>query len=371
MAEGQTNLLLTTENFKSLRLVLIASGNTVADHSLYLRNLLGGILGEKISVALVCPRECDVDLSFIEKVEIIRYPAIDLALMRHYDGRILIENVRRFKPNVIHCLCEDRSYIGGKLARNLDLPYILTVNSLQKRWGRISVSYKRLAKIIVPSRSIADNVSRLYPRFAKRVEQINVGNIVDKSSGCFQETSRLASIVVEGPCEITNGYENFLRAIKHLVVNGYEFVLVVIGGGRAERELRKMLNSLGLSEIAVIVPRQEPWREVLKAGDIFILPEPSEYFNHMLLEAMSVGVAVAGCKGGVDDLLIENETGLIFNRDDELSIYGRIQELLDRRETAKRLAKTSKDYLSENHAVDGMVSKMLGVYREAHRLKKK
>ncbi len=142
-------------------------------------------------------------------------------------------------------------------------------------------------------------------------------------------------------------------------------MLVIIGGGQAERGLRKLLEALRLSQTVIIVPRMEPLRSVLAAGDIFIQSVASDAFNPLLLEAMSVGSAVAGCKGGVDDLIIEDKTAVVFDPADQLSIMGALQRLFDRRELARQLAKEAQDYLRESHTVSKMISSILQIYREA------
>jgi glycosyltransferase involved in cell wall biosynthesis len=137
------------------------------------------------------------------------------------------------------------------------------------------------------------------------------------------------------------------------------------GGGRAERELRKLLRRLGLLWIVTIVPRLTAWRSILAAGDIFIHPRPSRSFDPLLLEAMSVGSAVAACKGGVDDLIIDGRTCAVFDPDDELSIYGSLQRLFDKPEYARQLAGGAQEYLRENHSVSKMVAEVLQTYQDA------
>jgi glycosyltransferase involved in cell wall biosynthesis len=228
-----------------------------------------------------------------------------------------------------------------------------------------SISSKHCAKIIVPAESIGANIAEVYPRFAERIEQINVGTFVGESSGCFCEVSRLAIMVMAHPLDNANEFENLFGAVRHLVIDRYEFMFVVTGGGRAERGLRRLLAALDLLQIVTIVPRLKPWRSVLAAGDIFIRPVASASFNPLLLEAMSVGAAVAGCKGGVDDLIIEDQTAVVFDPDDELSIYGSLQRLFNRREWARQLARGAQEYLRENHTVSNMISSTLRTYREA------
>jgi glycosyltransferase involved in cell wall biosynthesis len=257
------------------------------------------------------------------------------------------------------------------MAWQLNLPYVLTVNSMQKRFDRLFISSSRCAKIIVPGDSIAANIAEVYPRFADRIERINVGTFTSEQSSCFSQIGRLASLVTAHPLKNADDFEKLFGAVKHLAIDGYEFMLVITGSGPAERHVRKMLATLGLSQIVTIVPRLELWRSLLAAGDIFILPRPNTVFNPLLLEAMSVGAAVAACKGGVDDLIIEDETAVVFDPDDELSIHRTLKRLFDTREYAQQLARQAQQYLKENHAVSQMVSSILQTYRDAHNWRKR
>jgi len=359
---------------KSLRPALIVSEHTVFEYSISLEHLLVGLADESIPVALVCPPSCDMASVVSGVVEVIRHPAFNLPLMGLLNRKGLVEQLSRLKPTVLHCLCESKAGLTKHLARQLDLPYVLTVNSLQKRWKHfayqrqihpLSISSSHCAKIIVPAKSIAANVAEVYPKYAERIEQINIGTFIGESSGCFCEPSRLPSMVVAHPFDNVNEFENLFGAVRHLTIDGYEFMLVVIGSGRAERQMRRLLAALGLLQTVTVVPRLRPWRSVVGAGDIFIQPAPNTAFNPLLLEAMSVGAAVAACKGGVDDLIIEEQTAIAFDPDDELSIYSSLQRLFDRRELARQIAGGAQEYLRENHTVSNMITSTLRTYREA------
>jgi glycosyltransferase involved in cell wall biosynthesis len=122
-----------------------------------------------------------------------------------------------------------------------------------------------------------------------------------------------------------------------------------------------------LLQIVTIVPRLKPWRSLLAAGDIFVQPQPDYTFNPLLLEAMSVGSVVATCKGGVDDLIIDGRTAVLFDPDDELSIVNILQQLLNKRDFARSIAKKAQQYLKENHSVSKMISATFQAYSQAQR----
>ncbi len=350
---------------RSLRVALIASQRTICEYSMFLERLLVGLADESVPVALVCPRGGRPDAVFTGTAEVISHPVFDLPLMGHLNTRLLAERLGKFKPTVLHCLCERQALLAAQLARRLDVPCLLMVNSLQKRRSRLAVALAHCKRIIVPAKSIADNLAGLYPRLAHLIQQINIGTFVAESSGCFSRPSPLATIVMAHPLDKADEFENLFSVVRHLLIDGYEFMMVVVGGGRAERHLWKLLAALGLLPMVTLVPRLLPWRPVLASGDLFIRPRPSRSFDPVLLEAMGVGTAVAGCRGGVDDLIVENETAVVFDPDDEQSIMRTLQQLLNRRELACQIARSAQNYLRQNHTVSRMIADIFQAYQEA------
>lgn len=360
---------MASENVKKKlpRVALIASEHTVCEYLMFLQHLLVGLADESIPIALVCPAQYNVPSLFTGTAEVISYPVFDFPLMGHFNVQLLAERLGKFKPTVLHCLCESQASLTGQLARRLDLPYVLMVNSLHKRRSLFAVSLPHCARITVPAKSIADNMAGLHPRLVDLIEQVNIGTFVAESGGCFSKPSRLATMVMAHPLDNADAFENLFSVVRHLLIDGYEFMMVAVGGGRAERQLWRLLTALGLLHVVTLVPRLVPWRPLLASGDIFIQPRPSPAFDPLLLEAMSVGAAVAGCKGGVDDLIIEEQTAVVFDPDDELSIMRTLRRLLDRREFARQLARSAQHYLRQNHTVSEMISAILRIYDRVQR----
>ena len=239
----QRNLAKESVTKKPLRLALIASKRTLFEYSTFLEHLLVGLADESIPAALVCPPAGDVDAVIAGTEEVIRYPVFELPFTEHINRKILVEQLAEFEPTVLHCLCESNASLTMHLAEQLGSPYLLAVNSLCKHWGRLPISHQRCAGIIVPAKSVAESVAKAYPHLADRIKQINIGTFVQERSNCFSSPSRLASMVV-APCgELDNAddFENLFNAVRHLMIDRYEFMVVVVGEGRAEMQLRKLL----------------------------------------------------------------------------------------------------------------------------------
>ena len=351
---------------KSPRVALIASEHTVSDCSIFLQHLLVGLADESVPVALVCPPEWDNTSVFTAAAEVIGHPVFNLPFMGPVNTRLLTEHLVRFKPSVLHCLCESKASVTRRLAHRLDIPYVLSVNSFQKRWGSLSISSTHCVKVIVPTQSVAANMAGAQPRFSDRIMQINIGTFAADAATCFSKPLRTAILMTAHRFDHVDEYENLFGVVRHLLIDGYEFMMVVVGLGRADRQLWKLLAALGLLHIVTLVPKGMPWRSLLASGDIFIRPRPRFDFDPQLLEAMSLGAAVAACKGGVDDLIFEDRTALVFDPDDEMNILRTLRQLLDRRELARQIAEASLEYVRENHSVSRMISALIQVYRAAH-----
>ncbi len=350
---------------KPLRVALIASEQTIREYSATLKLLLIGLADKSIPTVLICPPGCDSESMFTGSAEVIGHPAFDLLLSEHFNTKLLVQRLAKFEPTVLHCLCESKASLARQLAHRMDLPYVLSVNSIQGRLGQFPVSSKHCKRIIVPAKTIADSVAKTHQGFAERIEQINIGTFVTEASGCFTQPGRIPTMVTAHPFDNINDFENLFAVLRHLLIDGYEFMMVVAGDGRAERHLWKLLTALSLLQVVTMVPRLKPWRSVLAAGDIFIRPQPRLAFDPSLLEAMSVGAAVAGCKGGVDDLIVEDRTAVVFDPKDELSMLRCLQKLLGKREFARKIARNAQEHLRENHAADNMISATIRAYHDS------
>ncbi|MCK4752981.1 MAG: glycosyltransferase family 4 protein [Planctomycetes bacterium] len=364
MDEQKKTPVPTVAKTKPLRLALVVSKRTLSEYPSYLKYLLVGLADESIPTTLICPLNYNVDSIVSPSIEIIRHPAFDLPILWRQNRNRLVERLTKFQPNVVHCLCHTKAQLTRYLTRQLSLPYLLSINSLQKQFAWLSVSNRRLAKIITPAKTITENFKKIHPGLARRIKQINIGTFTEDTTSCFKDSSKLTCMVTSHPLDNVNDFTNLLNAARHLAIDGYEFILMIVGSGRAEGKLRRLLNDLGLSQIVLIVPKLEPLRSTLAAGDIFIQPQPEDYFNAMMLEAMGVGTVVAACKGQVDDLIIDEQTSLIFDQDDELSVYNCLQRLLDAHDFARQLAAKAQKFLRTNHSVSKMITDMLAAYRD-------
>lgn len=365
MPTNHTSATPTGKN--QVRPVLIVDSDTVNDCASSLRHLMVGLTGDSCPTALVCPLDIDADSLVCPAVEVIRYPLFKMPLFKSQNIKAVLASITKFAPTILHCYSDNRARLTKHISNQLDIPHVLTFNSIRKHLFAPFVSADHCGALIASSQVIAEHIKRTHPRLAERVTRINIGVFAEDILACFSDMARVTCMVVAQHIGNPSDFEPLLNAVKHLAVDGYEFVLVITGTGPGEKKLHKMIKALGLSQIITTVGDIQPLRSVFAGADIFIAPQPSCRCNLRLLEAMSVGMAVAACRGGVDDFLIDDQTAVLFEPDDELSTYSCLQKLLDKREFAKQLAQAAQSHVREHHSVSNMVASLVQSYRNAER----
>jgi len=350
---------------KPPRVAIVASRQTITEFPLYLKYMLVGLADESVPAILVCPPRSDVVSIVPPAFDVLRHPALDVPLLEFYNLKLLLNKLLAFRPGVLHCLCESRSYQARWLARHLNINYVMSVNSIISRFHYLSISPNRCKAIIAPTRTIAESLAGAHPRLADRIHQINIGTFVSSSTACFSHPDRLPGIIVASPLDNPQALDNLFLSLHRLAIENYQFMVVLVGQGKAEKQIRKKLRSMGLLRVVTIVPRLPGVDSALSATDMFVVPRPCQRFNTMLLAAMSAGASVAACKGGADDLIIEGKTALTFNPDDQLSIYNCLKQIFDKRELARQIAAGAQQHLRQNHHVSDMVGATLSLYRQA------
>ena len=107
--------------------------------------------------------------------------------MEHLGIERLAAQLEKFKPTVLHCLCESRAGLARQLSRMLDLPYVLMINSLAKRMHKLSDLDPSLRQDCRAGRDHPRQCGQALPRFAERIAQIHIGAFVETDTICFTE----------------------------------------------------------------------------------------------------------------------------------------------------------------------------------------
>ncbi|MFE7978020.1 glycosyltransferase family 4 protein [Streptomyces shenzhenensis] len=153
------------------------------------------------------------------------------------------------------------------------------------------------------------------------------------------------------------GQDTLIRALPRILAAQPDAVLLIVGGGPYEKELRRLARDTGVAG-SVRFTGAVPWSELpahYGAGDVFAMPCRTrrggldvEGLGIVYLEASATGLpVVAGDSGGAPDAVLDGETGWVVRGGDPDEAAERIITLLGDPELRHRMGDRGRAWIEE------------------------
>lgn len=191
-----------------------------------------------------------------------------------------------------------------------------------------------------------------------RIELAPIPVSIDKfSSGNGQEVrkklleNKYNGIVLSvGRLALEKDIPTLIRAFALVIKERPKCLLIIIGKGTKLEELRDLTDKLQLTQNVRFLGTMphDALPEYYSASDIFVLPSLFEGKATVLLEAILAKLPViATSHEGVEDSVVDGETGFLFRRKDHYTLAKRIIYLLDNKDAARQMGQRGFQYLTE------------------------
>ena len=145
---------------------------------------------------------------------------------------------------------------------------------------------------------------------------------------------------------------------------------MLVGYGPTEIELKKLITELRI-ETKVLIRPAAAIRDVLPILDIFVLPSLWEGQPIAMLEAMAAGRPVVATKvGGIPEIIVDGENGLLAEPKDEVSLAEKISLLIGDKELRDKLSRAAK-LVVENYSLPAYINKLEEHFIKEYELKSK
>ena len=355
-------------------LVVSNHGAIVGGGELSLMDLLRGLDRDRWAPVLVVPEEGEVaargrDLDL--PVHVISLPS----LRRPGPGSVrsvnaLVRLARATDAALIHANgSRAMAYAGvaGKLAARPTLWHV----RIADRDGLVDRALCAIATaVIATSRAVA----RRFPWAPTKVRLVPNGIDVKRFAPRPPSDPLRASLGIppSAPVLLSIGRHVPEKGYRHLVDAaalversrpGVHWVLV--GDGELRSELEARARRLGLEPRVHFTGWRDDVADVLALCDVFVLPSESEGFGRVLVEAMAMGRAiVATAVGGVPDVVLAGETGLLVEAADPVALADAVRALLDDPARAARLGAAGRARAESTFSLGAHVDGIERVYDE-------
>ncbi len=169
------------------------------------------------------------------------------------------------------------------------------------------------------------------------------------------------------------GLDLLLKAFARLVRQRPDLVLLLVGGGEMELELRQLASSLGIEGSVVLTGRIPHQRigGVYSLMDVLVYPRYSMRLTELVtplkpLEAMAMGRAlVASDIGGHRELIQDGKTGLLFRAGAVEALQEVLERILDSSELRACLGHRGREWVRSEHSWEKTTFPYSRVYERA------
>ncbi|MFB6957096.1 glycosyltransferase family 4 protein [Streptomyces sp. NPDC056309] len=164
------------------------------------------------------------------------------------------------------------------------------------------------------------------------------------------------------------GQDTLIRAMPRILAAEPDTVLLIVGGGPYEKELRALAARTGVSG-SVRFTGAVPWAELpahYGAGDVFAMPCRTrrggldvEGLGIVYLEASATGLpVVAGDSGGAPDAVLDGETGWVVRGGSPEEAADRVVTLLGDAELRRRMGERGRSWVEERWRWDLLAQRL-------------
>lgn len=135
------------------------------------------------------------------------------------------------------------------------------------------------------------------------------------------------------------GHRNLIDASAPLMADRPNLHLVIVGGGSPVFEqLQEQVARLGLERRIHLMGSRRDVPNLLAGFDLFCLATRKEAMGTVFVEAAAAGLAVIGTDvGGVGELMVPGETGLLVKLDDSPGLTAALARLVDSPQERRRM----------------------------------
>ena len=160
------------------------------------------------------------------------------------------------------------------------------------------------------------------------------------------------------------GHETLIRAVAELQVTVPNFSVLIAGDGNLKESLEKLSLELGTTERIKFIGFIQNVPEFLSALDILAVPSNNEGLGTVILDGILAGCAVVGSRvGGIPEIIVHNETGLLEEVGDYKKLAENLADLIQNPGKAQQLRLNAQNWVKKEFSLDSMVQGNLRIYQ--------
>lgn len=189
------------------------------------------------------------------------------------------------------------------------------------------------------------------------------GTHIHKQDFGFKDSDFIVSTI--GRLDSEKGHIYLIEAAASVLKENAQVKFLIIGEGASRKELEDYAVRLGISDSVRFLGLRKDIPDLLSITDVFVLPSLYEGLGIVVLEAMAMSLPVIATKvGGVPEVIINGETGILVPPGNSRAIAEGIISILNNKEKARTMGHNACLYVKSHFAINLMVEKIEKLYND-------
>lgn len=299
--------------------------------------------------------------------------------------RALAKHLRAEKFDVLHTHSGIDSWIGGIAAKLAKMPALVRTRHLFMPFKRSPLNFVHY----LPDRifCLGETMRRMlvddcgFP--AGQITNIPTGIdfstfLPERSRAAVREELGIAEttflVLVVGVIRGVKRHDIALRGFAEMLASGgaaaADSVLVLAGDGPMRAEMERLAAELGLGERIKFLGHRTDVPDLMAAADILLLTSRSEAQSQALTQGIGLGIpAVATAVGGVPEVIIHEQTGLLVPPNEPAPVAAALLRLQQSPDLRRQLGDNGKRHALKRYDLSVMLDDTLRAYADILREK--
>ena len=265
--------------------------------------------------------------------------------------------------------------VGGRAARRANVPIRIISRRVDFPLKRNPFSRKKYTKDVDLIIAISEGVKDVLIRGGippATIEVIPSG--IDfspfdavKERNFLRQEFRFAPedylVGIVAALEDHKGHKDLLEAARIIKLRASKIKIIVVGTGSLEVDLDQQARDLNVEDLVFFLGFREDVPRILASLDVFVLSSRLEGLGSSIMDAMASRLPVVATEvGGIPEVVVKNETGLLVPPYDPERLAEAIIQLYHDRGLAARLGKRGYEVVHERFSAEAMARRIIAVY---------
>lgn len=327
-----------------------------------LRNLVIGLVDQAIVVRIISddPR---VESLSLGPVQVIRHQPLTWPMRRSRVSQLL-DVLSHQPPTVVHAVSASSYALAWQVADELDLDLVCQVSSAEDCRHLAQLDLDFVGRFLAMTTPFHHALTTQLKVPADRVILQRPGMPVAAEAACFGKPGRAPTILCTSPFEKHSGVDRLIVALglvrKHMPTPA----TFLLGRGRAESALRRMVRERELASAVVFAQPLGNSDTAMESADLFVRPLEDEGVRGDVLQAMGAGSLVVTLPAENLDYLQSDKTALVCRQPTAQSLAEGIVRAIREPQAARAMAIGGMEHIRTHHGVSAMADTAAAAYRD-------